>query len=207
MNESAERPFSEHRQAVEAALDVEHSAVIVVDMLNDFLEQGGKLARADGRALYGPIQQLVDAAHASGATVIWLCDQHEPGDPEFKKHGPHCLKGSWGAQIVDALHPGDDDIIMPKYAYNGFFRTPLHETLQRLGADTLIVAGVSTNVCVRSTCHDAFFLGYNVLVPEQCVSGSSEREQASSLYDIDTHYGAVTSLDEVLALLRQATAA
>jgi ureidoacrylate peracid hydrolase len=207
MTESAERPFSEHRQQVEATLDLDRSAVLVVDMLNDFLEDGGKLTSAAGRAIYGPIQQLLAAAQGAGVKVIWLCDEHEPGDPEFQKHGPHCLKGSWGAQIVDALRPGSGDIVMPKSTYNGFFRTPLHETLQRLGVDTLIVTGVATNVCVRSTCHDAFFLGYNVLVPEQCISTASAREQASSLYDIDTHYGTVTSLDRVLALLGQATTA
>jgi ureidoacrylate peracid hydrolase len=207
MAEPEERPFSEHRQQVEATLEPERTAVIVVDMLNDFLETGGVLARAGGRALYGPIQRLVDAAHANGTAVIWLRDEHEPGDPEFRKHGPHCVKGSWGAQIVDALRPGPDDIILAKSVYNGFFRTPLHETLQRLGIDTLIMTGVATNVCVRSTCHDAFFLGYNVLVPENCVVGSSEREQASSLYDIDTHYGSVTSLEQVLELLAQRTTA
>jgi ureidoacrylate peracid hydrolase len=54
---------------------------------------------------------------------------------------------------------------------------------------------------VRSTCHDAFFHGYDVLVPRECVSATSEREQESSLYDIDTHYGTVTSLEQMLALL------
>jgi ureidoacrylate peracid hydrolase len=70
-----------------------------------------------------------------------------------------------------------------------------------MGVNTLIVTGVVTNICVRSTCHDAFFRGYDVLVPRECVSATSEREQESSLYDIDTHYGAVTSLEQVLVLL------
>ena len=72
------------------------------------------------------------------------------------------------------------------------------------GSAPVVVTGVVTNICVRSTCHDAFFLGYNVLVPEQCVAATSAREQASSLYDIDTHYGSVTSLEQVLGLLASA---
>jgi ureidoacrylate peracid hydrolase len=204
MTELEERPFSEHRQSVEATLEPERSAVIVVDMINEFLEDGGLMVLASGRALYRPIQQLVDAAHAAGAQVVWLRDEHaDLSDPEFRKRIVHCLKGTWGTQIVDALTPGPDDIVLPKPTYSGFFRTPLHETLQRTGIDALIVTGVVTNICVRSTCHDAFFLGYNVLVPEECVSATSEREQASSLYDIDTHYGTVTSLDRVLKLLAQ----
>ena len=200
--EPTDRPFSEHRQHVEARLAPESTAVIVVDMINEFLEDGGLMVLASGRALYQPIQQLVDAARTAGAQVVWLRDEHDDRfDPEFRKRIVHCLKGTWGTQIVDTLRTEPDDIIMPKPTYNGFFRTPLHETLQRLGITTLIVTGVVTNICVRSTCHDAFFLGYNVVVPEQCVSATSEREQASSLYDIDTHYGSVTSLERVLDLL------
>ncbi len=202
--ETDPRPFSEHRQQVDASLVPERSAVIVVDMINEFLEDGGLMMLASGRALYQPIQQLVDAAHAAGATVIWLRDQHDDlSDPEFRKRIIHCLKGTWGTQIVDSLHPGPNDIILPKSTYSGFFKTPLDETLQRLQITTLVVTGVVTNICVRSTCHDAFFLGYDVLVPEQCVSATSDREQASSLYDIDTHYGSVTSLEHVLGLFAQ----
>ncbi len=198
----SERSFSEHRQHIEATLEPERTAVIVVDMINEFLEDGGLMVLASGRKLYQPIQQLVDAAHTAGAKVVWLRDEHNDlSDPEFRKRIVHCLKGTWGTQIVDALRPGSDDTIMPKPTYSGFFRTPLHDTLQRMGITTLIVTGVVTNICVRSTCHDAFFLGYNVLVPEECVSATSEREQASSLYDIDTHYGTVRSLEDVLTLL------
>ncbi|HMO59347.1 MAG TPA: isochorismatase family cysteine hydrolase [Roseiflexaceae bacterium] len=197
-------PFSEHRQQVEAQLDPATTAVVVVDMINEFLEDGGLMVLASGRRLYRPIQQLVDAAHTAGARVVWLRDQHaDESDPEFRKRIVHCLEGSWGTQIVAALHPGPDDIIMPKSTYSGFFRTPLHETLQAHGIRTLIVTGVVTNICVRSTTHDAFFLGYEVLVPEECVSATSDREQESSLYDIDTHYGTVTSLERVLELLVQ----
>jgi ureidoacrylate peracid hydrolase len=200
--EAGERPFSEHRQHVEAALESEHTAVLVVDMINEFLEDGGLMVLASGRALYQPIQELVDVAHAAGARVIWLRDEHpDLSDPEFRKRIVHCLKGTWGTQVVDALNPGPDDTIMPKHTYSGFFGTPLHETLQRMGVTTLIVTGVVTNICVRSTCHDAFFHGYDVLVPKECVSATSDREQESSLYDIDTHYGTVTSLEHVLALL------
>jgi len=103
MSESpeTERPFSEHRQAVDVSLAPERTAVIVVDMINEFLEDGGLMVLASGRALYSPIQQLVDAAHAAGAKVIWLRDEHaDESDPEFRKRIIHCLKGSWGTQIV-----------------------------------------------------------------------------------------------------------
>ena len=201
--ESSDRPFSEQRQHIALRLVPERTAVIVVDMINEFLEDGGLMVMASGRALYEPIQQLVDAAHRVGSTVIWLRDEHEAHNPELRKRILHCLPGSWGTQLVAALRPGPTDLILTKSSYNGFFRTPLHERLQERSITTLIVVGVVTNICVRSTVHDAFFLGYDVIVPEQCVAATSEREQASSLYDIDTHYGSVTSLDHVLSLLAE----
>src|SRR5262249_30728273 len=66
---------------------------------------------------------------------------------------------------------------------------------------TVLVAGVVTNICVRSTVHDAFFLGYEVVVPVECVAATSPQAQATSLYDIDTHYGTVAPLAQVLSLL------
>jgi ureidoacrylate peracid hydrolase len=63
---------------------------------------------------------------------------------------------------------------------------------------------VVTNICVRSTAHDAFFRGYDVIVVEDCVAATGEREQASSLYDIETHYGTVSRLDEVLTIFERA---
>ena len=60
------------------------------------------------------------------------------------------------------------------------------------------MVGVVTNICVRSTVNDAFFLGYEVFVPEDCVAATSERQQEAHLYDIDTHYGTVTNLGAVI---------
>ncbi len=196
--------FSEHRTQASVRFEPQSTAVIVVDMINEFLEDGGLMVLETGRVLYEPIQRLVDAAHENDMLVVWLRDQHEDtSDPEFRKRTLHCLAGTWGTQIVDALKPGQDDVILPKSTYNGFHRTPLHDVLQERGVRTAIVTGVVTNICVRSTCHDAFFLGYEVLVPRDCVSATSDREQASSLYDIDTHYGTVTSLEHVLSLIPQ----
>jgi ureidoacrylate peracid hydrolase len=193
--------FSERRMHQQLDFDPQHAAVLVVDMLNEFLEEGGLMVLAPGRALYGPIGRLVDAAHGAGLPVIWLCDEHQAMDKEFEKRIVHCLRGSWGAQIVDALQPGPRDYRIPKRRYSGFFQTDLDLRLRELRIDHVIVTGIVTNICVRSTVHDAFFLGYNVIVPADCVAATSAREQESSLYDIETHYGTVMSLEQVLPLL------
>ena len=93
------------------------------------------------------------------------------------------------------------DLFVIKRRYSAFFNTDLDLILLRdleIG-NALVVMGVVTNICVRSTVHDAFFLGYKVIVPEDCVAATGPREQDSSLYDIATHFGAVSDARSVAA--------
>jgi ureidoacrylate peracid hydrolase len=194
--------FSEKRvHEGKLQLDPKHAAVLVVDMLNEFLEQGGKMVLEGGHVLYAPIRELLDAAHRAGVPVFWLNQTLHPGDKLFEKRVVHCIAGSWGAQVVDALPKGPEDITVPKRRYSGFFQTDLDLYLRERKIESVIVTGVVTNICVRSTIHDAFFLGYDVVVPVECVAATSPMQQESSLYDIETHYGTVTTLDEVLGQL------
>jgi ureidoacrylate peracid hydrolase len=194
--------FSEKRRATTLEIDPERTAVLVVDMLNEFLEEGGAMVLPEGRQLYDPLNSLLDAARGAGAPVIWVCDEH-PGedDKEFEKRIPHCIEGTWGAQVVGALKPGDGEYRVRKRRYSGFYETDLDLRLRERRIEHVIVTGVVTNICVRSTAHDAFFRGYGVVVPVECVAATGEREQASSLYDIETHFGSVVSLDDVIQRL------
>jgi len=192
--------FSEYRVLRDLKFHPARTAVLVIDMLNDFLEPEGAMPLLEGRSLYEPIRRLLASARENGASVIWVCDEHPPVDREFEKRSVHCLKGSWGAEIVPELEPRDDEYRVPKRRYSGFYETDLDLRLRELDVEHLILTGVATNICVRSTAHDAFFRGYDVIVPEECVAATSEREQQSTLYDLDTHYGTVAGLEEVLAL-------
>ena len=196
--------FSEKRVEQSIELNPQRTAVLVVDMLNEFLEEGGKMVLAGGHALYPPIQSLLDAAHRAHSPVFWLNQTLYPGDKLFKKRVVHCLAGTWGAQIVDALYRGPEDTIVPKRRYSGFFQTDLDLHLRERKIETVIVAGVVTNICVRSTVHDAFFLSYDVVVPVECVAATSPAQQEASLYDIETHYGTVMNLQQLLPLLTTA---
>lgn len=196
--------FSERRVQRSMGFDPGRSAVLVVDMLNDFLEPTGTMPLPEGRRLYEPIRRLLAAARAHGSTVIWICDTHPPGDREFDKRSVHCLTGTWGAQIVEALEPADEEYRVPKRRYSGFYETDLDLRLRELGVAHVILTGVVTNICVRSTVHDAFFRGYDVIVVRDCVAATGEREQESSLYDIETHFGTVSGLDEVLTVFERA---
>jgi ureidoacrylate peracid hydrolase len=198
--------FSAHRKDGLVTLDPGRCAALVVDMVNDFCTEGGAMVLPGAEALYAPQRAVIDAARAVGAPVVWVRDAHRPQlrrDREFLKRTPHCVEGGWGAEVVDALGARADEIHLLKRRYSAFFGTDLDLTLKDCGVDQLVIFGVVTNICVRSTVHDAFFEGYDVIVPEDCCAATGPREQESSLYDIATHFGTVSRAQDVIAALRE----
>lgn len=196
----AEKGFAEHFVDDGKNFTLESPAVLVVDMLNDFCKEGGCMVLQEGLEAVAPIANLIDQARTHGVPVIYINDCHRPGkyDKEFDKRAPHCIDGTWGAQVIDELAPQEQDYCIKKRRFSGFYQTDLDLVLRELGIKTVVVTGVVTNICVRSTCHDAFFLGYNVVVPTDCVRATGPREQESTLWDIETHFGAVTTSDKVI---------
>lgn len=202
--------FSAHRHERDALATLERRrvALLVVDMLNDFCEDGGAMVLPDADVLYPPINALCAAVREAGGHVVWVCDRHQTlDDAEFAKRTPHCLAGTWGAGVVAALDRREGDLELVKRRYSAFFQTDLDLWLRERAVSHVVVAGVVTNICVRSTVHDAFFRGYEVIVPEDACAATGPREQESSLYDIETHFGTVTSSQAVCAALRSLEAA
>jgi ureidoacrylate peracid hydrolase len=124
-------------------------------------------------------------------------------DREWLKRAPHCIEGTWGTDIIDDLGARDDEIHVIKRRYSSFFQTDLDMTLKDMLVDQIVVFGVVTNICVRSTVHDAFFNGYEVVVPADCCAATGPREQESTLYDISTHFGVVSDAESVVRALRE----
>ena len=194
--------FSEKRTERTVDFKPQSCAILVVDMLNDFFKDGGAMVLEGGDILYEPIERLTSSGRRLEMPIFWLNQTLRPDDSLFKKRVVHCLEGSWGVGIVDNLTVADTDIVVPKRRYSGFFQTSLDLYLRERDIQQVIVTGVVTNICVRSTVNDAFFLGYDVFVPEECVMATSDQLQASHLYDIDTHYGTVLGLNELMALMQ-----
>lgn len=199
--------FSERRTGNRLRFDPSQAVILVVDMLNDFLEPGGEMVLLSGRRIIDPLNRLLAEGRRHGMRIVWLCDEHPlDDDREFAKRVPHCRPGTWGAEIIEAMDVDPGELRIAKRRYSGFYGTDLDLYLREWGARQVVVTGVVTNICVRSTVHDAYFLGYDVFVPEDCVSATSDREQASSLYDIDTHYGDVVTSGDLFASLGAAAA-
>lgn len=197
--------FSGKKKDLTYTINKESTAILVVDMLNDFVKPGGKMVLDTGKVIIEPIRGLLEKARNNGLPIVYVNDAHRPGlreDREFKKRAEHCIEGTWGAEVIDELKPQQDDFIVKKRRFSGFYETDLDLTLKDLKIDTVIIIGMVTNICVRSTIHDAFFKGYNVIVPEDCVMATGEREQESSLYDIETHFGEVTTSERIIELIQ-----
>jgi ureidoacrylate peracid hydrolase len=194
--------FSAHQQSREPIhLTRDPFALLVVDMLNDFLEPGGRMVLAGGTVLYAPINALASSVRAGGGHVVWVMDRHRPDDTEFRKRSPHCLEGTWGAEIPAGLSVDPSDHLSPKRRFSAFFQSDLDLWLRERGVRSVVVCGVVTNICVRSTVHDAFFLGYDVVVVPDACAGTSIREHDSSLYDIATHYGSLAESSAVVGAI------
>jgi len=148
------------------------TALLIIDMLNDFVLEGAPLEVPATRTILPTLQKRLAAARAAGVPVIYICDAHEPDDPEFARMGwpPHAIKGTPGAAVVAELAPRDNESLVEKTAYSGFHLTALEEQLRGLGVTSLVLTGCVTNICILYTAYDAVLRGLRVTVPADCVA-------------------------------------
>jgi len=172
-------------------------AVVVIDMLEDFVTGELKCERAE--RIIPNIKKLVETARKKNIPVIYSNDAHLPTDFELKKWGKHAMKGSKGAEIISQLKPHKEDIVLEKRAYSGFFETGLDSVLRNLKVDTLILTGLHANMCVRHTAADAFFRGYKIVVPQDATEAFTEKDYKEGLEYLRNVYNAeITGTDKIL---------
>lgn len=152
-------------------------ALIIVDMLKDFVYDWGALKIDGAKEIIPYIKNLKEQIKKEGGKVIYICDSHEPNDKEFDIWPPHCVEGTVGAEIVDELKSEEDGIIIKKKTYSGFFNTNLDEVLKSLGVKDLYIVGVATNICVHYTSSDAVLRGYNVYIPWKGTKGITKEDE------------------------------
>ncbi len=174
------------------------TAVLVVDMINDFVT--GALGSERARSIVPKIGRLLEEARREGAPIVYVTDAHLPGvDREFEVWGEHAVEGSWGAEVVDELRPREGDHRLYKRRYSAFYATGLDALLRELGVGSVVLTGVVTNICIQHTAADAFFRGYRVVVPRDCVEAASDELQEASLAFMMEMYGAeVTTSEELI---------
>lgn len=164
-------------------------ALLVIDMLNDFVAEHGSLfVGPQVKNVIGFIQDILFCYRRSKDPIIYACDTHRLNDAEFRLFPPHCVEGSWGAQIVDALQPREGEIVVPKRRFSAFFGTPLDIFLREMEVGELEIVGVCTNICVLYTCAEARMLHYRVRVYKEGVTS----------FDLDAHEWALREMEKTL---------
>jgi nicotinamidase/pyrazinamidase len=159
----------------------EKSALLVVDVQNDFADPNGSLYVEGGEQVVSLVNREIDRATAAGACAVYTQDWHPPSTPHFAIHGGkwpvHCVRETWGAELHPELKVVGDQIRKatgPEDGYSGFSvehlpsgerrGTGLHDLLRARGIERIVIVGLATDYCVKETALDALRLGYDVTV-------------------------------------------
>ncbi len=185
--------------------DPERTALLVIDMQNDFLRPGSPLATPRGERIVPVVSALARAARARGWPVIFTQELHRRDGSDYgielAFEPPHLVEGSEGAQIVDELTPMEGDVrILTKRRYNAFQGTDLDLWLRCQRIENLLVTGVCTDVCVIATVHAARDLDYRCFVIEDAVDGSTSELHQAALLCMRHLFAYVGTAEEIASL-------
>jgi len=167
-----------------------NTALIVIDMLNDFVCSDGALYIGDtAKHVIPEIQKKISKYRSDNRTVIFVGDAHDEDDREFEMFPKHCAAGSKGAEIHKDLRPKPDEIVVRKTRFSAFYGTNLDEILREKGLDTLELCGVCTNICILYTAADARMRNYNVIVDRRCVESFDRAAHEFALKEMERTLG------------------
>ncbi|MEO0373695.1 MAG: cysteine hydrolase family protein [Cyanobacteria bacterium P01_A01_bin.17] len=226
------RPVSLTTQTKQLRLDLTKSALVVIDMQNDFCHPDGWLAHigvdvTPARQPIQPLQSLLPQLRAVSMPILWVNWGNRPdllnisaslrhvynptgtgvglGDPLPKNQAPVLQKGSWAAAVVDELQPLPEDIQVDKFRMSGFWDTPLDSILRNLGLTTLFFGGVNADQCVMATLQDANFLGYDCILLADCAATTSpDYCWQATVYNVNQCFGFVSDSGALLRSLSEA---
>lgn len=210
-------------------LDLTKTAILVIDMQNDFCHPDGWLAHigvdvTPAREPINPLKALLPELRTANVPVFWVNWGNRPdllnispglrhvynptgegvglGDPLPKNGAPVLMAGSWAAAVVDELEQKPEDIRIDKYRMSAFWDTPLDSILRNLSKTTLFFAGVNIDQCVMATLLDANFLGYDCILVKDCAATTSpDYCFKATVYNVNQCFGFVTDSASILSSL------
>ncbi len=166
---------------------MEKEALIIVDMINDFIHPDGVLYVQESEKIIPFIKDKIKEFKEKDFSVIYAIDSHMEDDKEFGLFPKHAIKGTWGAKIIEDLSPKNEDIIIHKRRYPAFFGTDLDLLLREMNIKNIHIVGVVTHICIFYTATYGRLLEYEVAVYKD------------GIYDFDKelHNIAISQLEEV----------
>ena len=214
---NGQAPGREPLEAALARLDLRSTALLVVDMQNDFCHPDGYyhgIGRSSEliRRAIPPIQVLLEAARRAGLVVAFTRLVHDPSQPDmpdrhriapggWAARERRLLPGSWGADVIDDLRPRPGEYVVDKADYSAFYGTNLEALLRRRGIRSLILVGTVTYACVLHTAFDAFARDFDVVIAAEGVSGWFDELQEPTLRIVELLLGRVAPVSTVLAAI------
>lgn len=223
---AAPQPVSFPATPQALTIDLRRTAIVVIDMQNDFCHTDGWLASigvdvAPARTPIAPLATLLPRLRQVDVPVLWVNWGNRPdqlnlspsllhvykpagegvglGDPLPSNGSPVLELDSWAAAVVDELAPEPGDIAIAKYRMSGFWDTPLDSILRNLGVTTLLFAGVNVDQCVLCTLQDANFLGYDCVLLDDCSATTSPAFCADATrYNVNQCFGFVADSTSLL---------
>ena len=173
----------------EVRVDPARSALVVVDMQNDFVKEGGSLLVPDAEGTIPNVRSLLDLARENGMKVVFTQDTHNEGDPEWEIWPEHAREGSWGWEIVEELAPLEGETVIRKVRYDAFYGTALDHLLRTWDVETLIICGTVANICVHYTAASAALRWYEVVIPRDATSALDPFDLEASLRQTSFLFG------------------
>ncbi len=178
--------------------------ILVIDMLNDFVGEKAPLRCPGGEEIVPNLQKLFEWVRARNAAgkddvqLIHIQEAHRKNDADFRVRPVHAIKGTWGSDFIPELYPQGDEYIVQKRRHSGFQHTDLDLYLREENLDTVVVTGVWTNVCVRSTAADALANAFRVITLSDGVHSKNEEMHQHGLTDLRI-FTKVITIDEYIS--------
>ncbi len=197
-------------------LDPKRTALIVQDMQNDVIIEGGAFAEsgspqhAKEQNVVANAQRLADACRAKDVPVVHVHYVVEPGAPGLQLNAPlfqavkdtnGLVRGTWGAAPADGLEPKEGDYVVEKTRMSAWQGTRLDNLFRALGVDTIVITGAWTNMSIEHTARTGADMGYTILVPEDCCSTMNADWHNASINYALQNVSTVTKADEVIEAL------
>lgn len=184
------------------ARDPARTALVIIDMLNEYLDPSGKVYCEKCGEIIPALNLLIREAERRGVAIIF-CNTELSGDggPLARKWGLHAEARKWGSRLYKEIISPPNSLVVPKQLYDGFFKTELHQTLQNKGVSSIAICGIHTHVCVLITATTAFEYGYDVSVISDCITTAYKPNHDSRLRFFKTHVGELVESQDWLTSL------
>ena len=176
-------------------------AILVIDMLNDFVGEKAPLRCPGGETIIPDLQKLfkwVRGREKDDVHLVHIQEAHRKNDADFRVRPVHAVDGTWGSDFIQELYPEEGEYIVKKRRHSGFAHTDLDLYLREENIDTVVVTGVWTNVCVRSTATDALANAYKVITLSDGCASKTEEMHEYGLNDLSI-FTKVMTIDEYVA--------